>query len=233
MKRRPSRLSTCCCARVSRGDRAALPSAGGSGNPPALAQNKRYLVSDINRMFGAAWSQFPQSDETARAQWLEQIVTSFSPTRGHRAGISICIRRSAPRITCVLAYCRSVSALGGRFLRWLGDAGLEALVFHQSPGEPLRTLPANASARWPARWSWEKRCRLAKRSYALCPDASCAAALLGGKEPEHTSQPVERYRLCSRSPAVARLSSYICGPHAQFYARFARGITGGGRRRAL
>ncbi len=47
------------------------------GNPPALAQNKRYLVSDINRMFGGRWSQFPQSDETARAQWLENVVTTF------------------------------------------------------------------------------------------------------------------------------------------------------------
>jgi succinylglutamate desuccinylase len=49
------------------------------GNPPALAQNKRYLVSDINRMFGGRWSQFPQSDETARAAWLENVVTAFLP----------------------------------------------------------------------------------------------------------------------------------------------------------
>lgn len=53
------------------------------GNPPALAQNKRYLVSDINRMFGGRWAQFPQSDETTRAQWLEKVVTAFLPGRGN------------------------------------------------------------------------------------------------------------------------------------------------------
>jgi succinylglutamate desuccinylase len=73
------------------------------GNPPALAQNKRYLVSDINRMFGGRWSQFPQSDETARAAWLENVVTAFFATAGparwhldlHTAIRASSLRRSA------------------------------------------------------------------------------------------------------------------------------------------
>ncbi len=84
------------------------------GNPPALAQNKRYLVSDINRMFGGRWAQFPQSDETTRAQWLEKVVTAFFAGAGKRAGTSICIRPFAPRTTCVLACYRSVISRGMR-----------------------------------------------------------------------------------------------------------------------
>ena len=83
------------------------------GNPPALAQNKRYLVSDINRMFGGRWAQFPQSDETTRAQWLEKVVTAFC-RGGKRAGTLICIRPFAPRTTCVLACYRSVISRGMR-----------------------------------------------------------------------------------------------------------------------
>lgn len=84
------------------------------GNPPALAQNKRYLVSDINRMFGGRWAQFPQSDETTRAQWLEKVVTAFFAGAGKRAGTLICIRPFAPRTMCVLACYRSVISRGMR-----------------------------------------------------------------------------------------------------------------------
>jgi succinylglutamate desuccinylase len=82
------------------------------GNPPALAQNKRYLVSDINRMFGGRWSQFPQSDETARAAWLENVVTAFFAAAGPCAGIWICIRRSARLTMFASAFCRSAISRG-------------------------------------------------------------------------------------------------------------------------
>jgi succinylglutamate desuccinylase len=132
------------------------------GNPPALAQNKRYLVSDINRMFGGRWSQFPQGDETVRAQWLEKVVATFLPPLGQTAGILICIRRSARHTMYAGVLPQRHQPWDETFLSWLGDAGLEALVFHQSPEERSPILPANISGRWPARWSWEKHCHLGR-----------------------------------------------------------------------
>ncbi|MGU0056633.1 hypothetical protein ACVXG7_17495 [Enterobacter hormaechei] len=34
-------------------------------------------------MFGGRWAQFPQSDETTRAQWLEKVVTAFFAGAGN------------------------------------------------------------------------------------------------------------------------------------------------------
>ncbi len=105
------------------------------GNPPALRANKRYLHSDMNRMFGERWRQFPLSEETQRAQRLEQAVARFIATTMARAGTSICIPRSAGRYIRASACSRPAIRRGRRiFFTELGGAGLEALVFHRQPG---------------------------------------------------------------------------------------------------
>ncbi len=124
---------------------AALAAAGDRRQPTSAAANKRYLHSDMNRMFGERWRQFPLSEETQRAQRLEQAVARFIATTMARAGTSICIPRSAGRYIRASACSRPairrgrrISSLAGR--RRAGGAGVSSPARRDLHPLQLRTV---------------------------------------------------------------------------------------------
>ena len=106
------------------------------GNPLAMRAGKRYLQHDINRLFGERWQHYPACEETSRAARLEAYVGRFFTPEcdGPRWHLDMhtAIRGSYHQRFGVLPARQSPWDEG--FLDWLGGAGLEALVFHQSPG---------------------------------------------------------------------------------------------------
>lgn len=106
------------------------------GNPAALRADRRFVDYDINRLFSGRWRDVPSCSETARAAALEKRVSDFFAAGEERIrwhlDMHTAIRGSYyPRFGVLPARARPYDE---GFLHWLGCAGLEALVFHQTPG---------------------------------------------------------------------------------------------------
>ncbi|MFC3395355.1 succinylglutamate desuccinylase [Brenneria rubrifaciens] len=109
------------------------------GNPAAMREGRRYLHSDMNRMFGGRHAQFASSGETARAHQLEQVMTAFfaadtpagAGARRHY-DLHTAIRDSKLPRFGLLPY--QQRPYGAALLDCLAAAGLDALVVHSEPG---------------------------------------------------------------------------------------------------
>lgn len=106
------------------------------GNPDALRAGRRYVVNDINRLFGRRGCHYPDNNETRRVARLEQALLSFfasgDETRRWHLDMHTALRDSYyPRFGVLPS---RHGEWDSAFLHWLGDAGLQALVFHQTPG---------------------------------------------------------------------------------------------------
>lgn len=106
------------------------------GSPAALRAGRRFVDYDLNRLFGGRWQTATPGVETARAERLEQALATFfaagdETVRWH-LDLHTAIRASRfPRFGVLPA---RTTAWPEDFLAWLGDAGLQALVFHRAPG---------------------------------------------------------------------------------------------------
>ena len=105
------------------------------GNPAAMRAGKRYLHSDMNRMFGGRYRNFAASGETVRAQQLERALAAFFD--GEQAArfhydLHTAIRESRlPRFGILPFQKRPYSE---PMLQLLDAADLDALVVHSAPG---------------------------------------------------------------------------------------------------
>ncbi|MFI8415717.1 succinylglutamate desuccinylase [Serratia sp. NPDC078593] len=105
------------------------------GNPAAMRAGKRYLHSDMNRMFAGRAVHFPPSGETARAQQLEQVTARFftpETVARYHYDLHTAIRDSRLPRFGILPY--QPRPYDTALLSLLDAAELDALVIHREPG---------------------------------------------------------------------------------------------------
>ena len=107
------------------------------GNPYAMRQGKRYVHDDVNRMFCGGYKALPVTEESKRAEVLEQVVTTFfqesSNAKRYHYDLHTAIRVSLLPTFALFPY--QTHAYDADLTASLEAADLDALVYHNAVGK--------------------------------------------------------------------------------------------------
>lgn len=121
------------------------------GNLPAMRSNRRYLHSDMNRLFGARHQQSTPGNESRRAAQLEQAVARFFVNTSQLAtsermhvDLHTAIRGSRYRQFSLIPLHRHPYRQD--FFRFLEACAMDAAVQHTSPGGTFSNFTSDVFA---------------------------------------------------------------------------------------
>lgn len=108
------------------------------GNSYAMRQGKRYVYDDVNRMFCGGYKNLPVTEESKRAEVLEQVVTTFfqessSEAKRYHYDLHTAIRASLLPTFALFPY--QTHAYDAGLKASLEAADLDALVYHNAVGK--------------------------------------------------------------------------------------------------
>lgn len=108
------------------------------GNPDAMRQGKRYLNDDMNRMFCGGYKALTVTEESKRAELLEQVVKAFfqeSLTTAHRYHYDLHTAIRASLLPTFALFPYQTHAYDADLIASLEAADLDALVYHNAVGK--------------------------------------------------------------------------------------------------
>lgn len=108
------------------------------GNPYAMRQGKRYVHDDVNRMFCGGYKTLAVTEESKRAEVLEQVVTNFfqesaSYAKRYHYDLHTAIRASLLPTFALFPY--QTHGYDDDLTASLEAADLDALVYHNAVGK--------------------------------------------------------------------------------------------------
>ncbi len=108
------------------------------GNPYAMRQGKRYVHDDVNRMFCGGYKNLPVTEESKRAEVLEQTVATFfqessSQAKRYHYDLHTAIRASLLPTFALFPY--QTHSYDADLTASLEAADLDALVYHNAVGK--------------------------------------------------------------------------------------------------